>query len=36
MRKMYRGLTVKPEGSRPRGRCFRWEDNIQIDIEEIW
>jgi hypothetical protein len=27
----------KPEGKRPIGRSRRrWEDNIRIDIKEIW
>jgi hypothetical protein len=30
-------LAEKPEGKRPHGRnrC-RWEDNIKIDLQEMW
>jgi hypothetical protein len=35
-RGVYRVLVVKPEGKRPLGRprC-RWEDNINIDLQEV-
>jgi hypothetical protein len=30
-------LVEKPEGKRPLGRHrYRWEDNIKLDIREIW
>jgi hypothetical protein len=37
MRNAYRILVGKPEGKRPLGRrrC-RWEDNIKMDLREIW
>jgi hypothetical protein len=32
----YAGLVGKPEGKKPLGRPrHRWEDNIQMDLEEI-
>jgi hypothetical protein len=36
-RGVYRVLVGKPEGKRPlvRPRC-RWEDNIKMDLREIW
>jgi len=34
-RVVYRVLVEKPEGKRPLGRPRRrWEDNIEIDLEE--
>jgi hypothetical protein len=35
-RGVYRVLVGKPEGKRPLGRprC-RWEDNIQMDLQEV-
>jgi hypothetical protein len=36
-RDFYRVLVRKPEGQSPRGRPRRrWEDNIKIDIQEVW
>jgi hypothetical protein len=33
----YRILMGKPEGKRPLGRPRRrWEDNIKMDLREIW
>jgi len=33
----YKILVRKPDGKRPRGRPrHRWEDNIKIDLREIW
>jgi hypothetical protein len=33
----YRILVGKPERKRPLGRpLYRWEDNIKIDLREIW
>jgi hypothetical protein len=33
----YRALMRKPEGRRPLGRPRRrWEDNIKIDLREVW
>jgi hypothetical protein len=36
-RGVYRVLVGRPEGKRPlvRPRC-RWEDNIKMDLREIW
>ena len=35
-RGLYRVLVGKPEGKRPLGRPrHRWEDNIQIDLQEV-
>ena len=36
-RGVYRVLAGKPQGKKPlaRSRC-RWEDNIKIDLQEIW
>jgi hypothetical protein len=33
MRKAYTILVMKCEGKRPRQR---WEDNIKMDLKEIW
>ena len=36
-RGVYRGLVTKPEGKRQLGRPrLRWEDNIKIDLQEVW
>jgi hypothetical protein len=36
-RGVYRFLVGKPEGKRPLGRPgSRWEDNIKMDLHEIW
>jgi hypothetical protein len=33
----YRILMRKPEGKRPLGRLrHRWEDNVEMDLREIW
>jgi len=33
---LYRGLREKPEGKRPLERpSHRWEDNINVDLQEI-
>jgi hypothetical protein len=33
----HRVLSRKPEGKRPLGRPLRrWEDNIKMDLKEIW
>jgi len=33
----YGVLVGKPEGKRPLGRPRRrWEDNIKIDLQEVW
>jgi hypothetical protein len=35
-RSVYRVLVGKPEGKRPLGRPrFKWEDNIQMDHQEV-
>ena len=35
-RGVHRVLVVKPEGKRPLGRPRRrWEDNIEIDLQEV-
>jgi hypothetical protein len=37
MTNAYNILVGKPEGKRPLGRPkHRWEDNIRIDLREIW
>jgi hypothetical protein len=37
MRNVYKVLVRKPEGKRPLGRSRRrWEDNIKMDLKEIW
>jgi hypothetical protein len=37
MRNTYRILIGKPEGKRPFGRHrSRWENNIRMDLREIW
>jgi hypothetical protein len=37
MRSAYKILGGKPEGKRSLGRpTQRWEDNIRMDIMEIW
>jgi hypothetical protein len=37
MRNTYNILTAKPEGKRPFGRPrHKWEDNIRMDLTEIW
>ena len=36
-RGVYRVLVGKPVGKRPLGRPrHRWEDNIKMDLQEIW
>jgi len=37
MRNTHKTLVGKPEGKRPLGRrrC-KWEDNIRMDLKEIW
>jgi hypothetical protein len=36
-RGVYRVLVGRPEGKRPLGRPrHRWEDNIEMDLGEIW
>jgi hypothetical protein len=36
-RNAYRILVGKPEVKRPLGRPRRrWEDNIKMDLEEVW
>ena len=36
-RGVYRVLVGKPEGKRPLGRPrSRWEDNIKMDLQEVW
>jgi hypothetical protein len=36
-RGVYRVLVGRPEGKRPLGRPRnRWEDNIEIDLREMW
>jgi hypothetical protein len=36
-RGVYRVLVGRPEGKRPLGRPRRrWEDNIKLDLREIW
>jgi hypothetical protein len=36
-RGVYRVLVGRPEGKRPLGRpSCRWEDNIKMDLREIW
>jgi hypothetical protein len=33
----YRVMVGRPEGKRPLGRPRqRWEDNIKVDLREIW
>jgi hypothetical protein len=35
-RRVYRVLVVRPEGKRPlRTRRCRWEDNIQMDLQDV-
>jgi hypothetical protein len=35
-RGIYRVFVGKPEGNRPLGRPrHRWEDNIQVDLQEV-
>jgi hypothetical protein len=37
IRNAYNILIVKPEGKIPLGRSrFRWEDNVRMDLREIW
>jgi hypothetical protein len=37
MRGAYRVLVGKPEGRRLLGRTTRrWEDNIKMDLREVW
>jgi hypothetical protein len=37
MKNVYIILVRKPEGKRPIGRLKRrWEDNIRMDLREIW
>jgi hypothetical protein len=37
MRNAYKILIRKPEWKRPLGRPgHRWEDNITLDLREIW
>jgi hypothetical protein len=37
VRNAYKILVGKPEGKRSLGRPrHRWEDNIRVDIKEIW
>jgi hypothetical protein len=37
IRNMYKILIGKPEGERAVGRHRRiWEDNIRMDLREIW
>jgi len=37
MRNVYNILVEKPEGKMPLGRPRqRWEDNIGLDIREMW
>jgi hypothetical protein len=37
MRNVYKSLVGKPERKRPLRRPrHRWEDNIRMDIREIW
>jgi hypothetical protein len=37
MHGVYKILIGKPEGKRPLGRYRRrWEDNIRMDLREIW
>jgi hypothetical protein len=36
-RDVYRILVGTPEGKRPLGKPRRrWEDNIKIDLQEVW
>jgi hypothetical protein len=36
-RGVYRVLVGRPEGERPPGKPRRrWEDNIKLDLREIW
>ena len=36
-RGVHRVLIGKPEGKRPLGRPRRrWEDNIKMDLQEVW
>jgi hypothetical protein len=36
-RGVHRVLVGKPEGKRPLGRPRRrWEDNIKMDLQEVW
>jgi hypothetical protein len=36
-RGVYRVLVGRPEGKRPLGRPrLRWEDDIKLDLREIW
>jgi hypothetical protein len=36
-RGVYRILVGKPERKRPLGRPWcTWEDNIKIDLQEVW
>jgi hypothetical protein len=34
-RGLYWVLVVKPEGKNPLGRPHRWEDNIEMDLQEV-
>jgi len=37
MRNAYKILVIKPEGKRPLRRPrHRWEDDIRIDLREVW
>jgi hypothetical protein len=37
MRNAYKIVVEKPEGKRALERCRRrWEDNIRMDLREIW
>jgi hypothetical protein len=37
MRNVHNILVGKPEGKRPGGRSrCRWEDNIRMDLREMW
>jgi hypothetical protein len=31
----HRDLVVKPEGKRPLGRHWRWQDNIKMDLQDM-
>jgi hypothetical protein len=35
-RGVYRVLVGRPKGKRPLGRPHKWEDNIKMDLKEIW
>ena len=35
-RGVYKVLVEKPEGKGPLGRfCYRWEDNIKVDLQDV-